>query len=45
MRLGELLVPWPIDLQLRHLIPHQALLDHIDHVGLTLWRRPISTPS
>ena len=55
MRLGELLVlgaalddlllPWPIDLQLRHLIQHQPLLDHIDRAGITLWYRPINTPS
>ena len=55
MRLGELLVlgaalddllmPWPIDLQLQHLIQHQPLLDHIDRVGITLWHRPISTLS
>jgi len=55
MRLGELLVlgaalddlllPWPIDLQLRHLIQHQPLLDHIDRAGLTLWRRPIGPAS
>jgi len=41
--LDDLLLPWPIDLQLRHLIQHQPLLDHIDRVGLTLWHRPIST--
>ena len=55
MRLGELLVlgaalddlllPWPIDLQLQHLIQHQPLLDHIDRAGITLWYRPINTPS
>jgi len=32
MRLNDLLLPWPIELQL-----HQ--------VGITLWHRPISTPS
>ena len=55
MRLGELLVlgaalddlllPWPIDLQLRHLIQHPPLLDHIDRVGITLWRRPLDPAS
>jgi predicted nucleotidyltransferase len=39
--LDDLLLPWPIDLQLRHLIQHPPLLDHIDRAGLTLWRRPI----
>ena len=42
--LDDLLLPWPIDLQLRHLIQHQPLLDHIDRVGITLWHRPINTP-
>jgi len=55
MRLGELLVlgaslddlllPWPIDLQLRHLIQHQPLLDHIDRAGITVWRRPLGPAS
>jgi len=55
MRLGELLVlvaalddlllPWPIDMQLRHLIQHQPLLDHINRVGLTLWHRPLGPAS
>ena len=43
--LDDLLLPWTIDLQLRHLIQHQPLLDHIDRVGETLWYRPISAPS
>ncbi len=38
--LDDLLLPWPIDLQLRHVIEHQPLLDHIDRVGLRLWCRP-----
>jgi nucleotidyltransferase substrate binding protein (TIGR01987 family) len=36
MGLAELLLPWRIDLQLRHLIRHPGLLDHIDRVGITL---------
>ena len=43
--LDDLLLPWPIDLQLRHFIQHQPLLDHIDRVGITLWRRSISPGS
>ena len=43
--LDDLLLPWTIDLQLRHLIQHQPLLDHIDQVGITLWRRPINPAS
>ena len=39
-QLDDLLLPWPIDLQLRHVIEHQPLLDHIDRVGLRLWCRP-----
>ena len=38
--LDDLLLPWPIDLQLRHVIQHQPLLDHIDRVGLRIWCRP-----
>ena len=43
--LDELLLPWPIDLQLRHLIQHQPLLDHIDRAGITLWHRPLGPAS
>ena len=43
--LDDLLLPWPIDLQLRHLIQHPPLLEHIGRVGITLWHRPISAPS
>ncbi len=43
--LDDLLLPWPIDLQLRHLIQHQPLLDHIDRAGITLWQRSLNTPS
>ena len=35
-QLDDLLLPWRIDLQLRHLIRHPGLLDHIDRVGITL---------
>lgn len=34
--LDDLLLPWQIDLQLRHLIQHPGLLDHIDRVGIPL---------
>ena len=37
--LDDLLLPWRIDLQLHHLIDHEALLEHIDRVGLVLWER------
>jgi len=37
--LDDLLLPWRIDLQLRHLIDHQNLLDHIERAGQVLWAR------
>lgn len=36
-QLDDLLLPWRIDLQLRHLIRHPGLLEHIDRVGITLY--------
>ena len=35
-QLDDLLRPWQIDLQLRHLIRHPELLGHIDRAGITL---------
>jgi uncharacterized protein len=35
-QLDDLLLPWRIDLQLRHLIQHPGLLEHIDRVGIPL---------
>ena len=35
--LDDLLLPWRIDLQLRHLIDHKGLLDHLERVGQVLW--------
>ena len=35
-QLDDLLLPWQIDLQLRHLIRHPELLEHIDRAGITL---------
>jgi predicted nucleotidyltransferase len=35
-QLDDLLLPWQIDLQLRHLIHHPELLGHIDRAGITL---------
>ena len=37
--LDDLLLPWQIDLQLRHLIAHEGLLAHIDRIGKLLWER------
>ena len=31
--LDDLLLPWPIDLQLRHLIAHEGLVAHIKRAG------------
>ena len=38
--LDDLLLPWPIDLQLRHQIEHKGLLDHLEKVGQVLWTQP-----
>ncbi len=42
--LDDLLLPWRIDLQLRHLIDHPNLLAHVDRAGVVLWQRPKATP-
>ena len=36
-QLDDLLLPWTIDLQLRHLIEHEGLLAHIERAGQLLW--------
>jgi len=36
LRLGELLLPWRIDLQLKHLIDHATRLEHIARAGVVL---------
>jgi len=38
--IDELLLPWPVDLALRHALPDE-LLDHLNRVGRCLWRRPL----
>ncbi|MCP9810045.1 nucleotidyltransferase domain-containing protein [Cyanobium sp. HWJ4-Hawea] len=35
-QLDDLLLPWRIDLQLRHLVRHSGLLEHIDRAGIVL---------
>ena len=35
-QLDDLLLPWQIDLQMRHLIRHPGLLEQIDRAGITL---------
>ena len=37
--LDDLLLPWQIDLQLRHLIDHEGLVAHIERAGQLLWER------
>ena len=37
--LDDLLLPWQIDLQLRHLIAHEGLVAHIERAGQVLWER------
>ena len=39
-QLDDLLLPWHIDLQLRHLIAHEGLVAHIERAGELLWERP-----
>ena len=36
-RLDDLLLPWKIDLVLRHQIDNSALLEHIDRVGIRIY--------
>ena len=38
--LDDLLLPWKIDLSLRHTIDNPDLLDHIERVGREFYRRP-----
>jgi hypothetical protein len=38
-QLDDLLLPWKIDLQLDHLISHEALRAHIQRAGLVLMDR------
>ena len=38
--LDDLLLPWQLDLQLRHLIAHEGLLAHIERAGQLLWEQP-----
>ena len=38
-QLDVLLLPWQIDLQLRHLIAHEGLVAHIEQAGQLLWDR------
>ena len=38
--LDDLLLPWQIDLQLRHLIALEGLISHIERAGQMLWERP-----
>ena len=35
--IDDLLLPWQIDLQLRHLIAHEGLVAHIERAGQLLW--------
>jgi predicted nucleotidyltransferase len=37
--IDDLLLPWKVDLQLRHQIDHAPLLDHIGRAGRVLWER------
>jgi len=37
--IDDLLLPWKVDLVLRHELPPE-LLDHLDRVGRCIWRQP-----
>ena len=37
--IDNLLLPWKIDLILKHTINNQALLDHINHVGIVFYTK------
>ena len=37
--LDDLLLPWRIDLQLRHMIDHPGLLAHLERAGIVIWER------
>ena len=41
MRIDDLLLPWKVDLALKHLINNPELLEHIRRVGIDLLARPI----
>ena len=38
-RIDDLLLPWKVDLSLRHQIDNPDLLDHIDQVGQIFYQR------
>lgn len=38
--LDDLLLSWPIDLRLRHLIAHKGLVAHIERAGQLHWEWP-----
>lgn len=38
-RIDDLLLPWKVDLSLRHQIDNPDLLDHIDRVGQIFYQR------
>ncbi len=39
-RIDDLLLPWKVDLALRHKIDNPALLEHIDRVGQVFYQGP-----
>jgi len=40
MRIDDLLLPWKIDLALKHLINNPELIEHIQRVGIDLLAKP-----
>ncbi len=44
-QIDDLLLPWMIDLSLKHRIDSTTLLDHISRVGIAFYTRPEQPPS
>ena len=38
-QIDDLLLPWMVDISLKHRIDNPALLDHIERVGVTFYTR------
>lgn len=37
-QVDDLLLPWKVDLSLKHMIDNPSLLDHIERVGVPIYR-------
>lgn len=43
-KIDDLLLPWKIDLSLKHTIDNQDLIDHISRVGIVFYQQMESVP-